>query len=38
MLPVVQEALDKDLKIADKSLKDYFKKLILQPLLRIKQA
>jgi hypothetical protein len=38
MLPVIQEALDKDSKIADKSLKDQFEKLILQPLLRIKQA
>jgi Mrp family chromosome partitioning ATPase len=38
MLPVIQEALDKDSKIADKSPKDQFEKLILQPLLRIKQA
>jgi hypothetical protein len=38
VVPGIQKALDEDSKIADKSLKDQFEKLILQPLLGIKQA
>jgi hypothetical protein len=34
----IRKALDQDSKIADKPLKDQFEKLILQPLLDIKQA
>jgi hypothetical protein len=38
VVPGIRKALDEDSKIADKSLKDQFEKLILQPLLGIKQA
>jgi hypothetical protein len=38
VVPRIRKALEEDSKIADKSLKDQFKKLILQPLLGIKQA
>ncbi|KAF2814318.1 uncharacterized protein BDZ99DRAFT_567968, partial [Mytilinidion resinicola] len=38
VVPGMRKALDEDPKIADKSLKDQFEKLILQPLLEIKQA
>jgi hypothetical protein len=38
VVPGIRKALDEDSKIADKSLKVQFEKLILQPLLGIKQA
>jgi hypothetical protein len=38
VVPGIRKALDDDSKIADKSLKDQFEKLILQPLLGITQA
>jgi hypothetical protein len=38
VVPGIRKALDQDSKIADKPLKDQFEKLILQPLLDIKQA
>ncbi|OCK75522.1 hypothetical protein K432DRAFT_386141, partial [Lepidopterella palustris CBS 459.81] len=38
MLPGVRKALDKDSSIWDRALKDQFEKLILQPLLEIKQT
>jgi hypothetical protein len=38
VVPGIRKALDEDSKIADKALKDQFEKLILQPLLEIKQA
>ena len=34
----IRKALNEDSKIADKALKDQFKKLTLQPLLGVKQA
>jgi hypothetical protein len=37
MLPSIRKSLDEDSTIAHKSLKDQFEKLILQPLLGIKQ-
>jgi hypothetical protein len=38
MLPGIRKALDKDPAISHRALKDQFEKLILQPLLEIKQA
>ncbi|KAI1559940.1 AAA-16 domain containing protein [Pyrenophora tritici-repentis] len=38
MLPGIKKALNKDSAISQKALKDQFEKLILQPLLGIKQA
>jgi hypothetical protein len=38
MLPGIRKALDEDPDIANRALKDQFDKLILQPLLGIKQA
>jgi Mrp family chromosome partitioning ATPase len=38
MLPGIRKALDEDSTISHKALKDQFEKLILQPLLGIKQA
>jgi hypothetical protein len=38
VVPRIRKALNEDLEIADKALKDQFKKLILQPLLGVKQA
>ncbi|KAH8701383.1 hypothetical protein GQ44DRAFT_54930 [Phaeosphaeriaceae sp. PMI808] len=38
MLPGIRKALNEDSAIANKTLKDQFEKLILQPLLGIKQA
>ncbi|KAF2030377.1 vegetative incompatibility protein HET-E-1, partial [Setomelanomma holmii] len=38
VVPGIRKALDQDSKIADKPLKEQFEKLILQPLLDIKQA
>jgi hypothetical protein len=38
MLPGIRKMLDKDSNISYKALKDQFEKLILQPLLGIKQA
>ena len=38
VVPGIREALNEDSKIADKALKDQFEKLILQPLLGVKQA
>jgi hypothetical protein len=38
MLPAIRKTLDEDSTISHKALKDQFEKLILQPLLGIKQA
>jgi hypothetical protein len=38
MLPGIRKTLDEDSNISHKALKDQFEKLILQPLLGIKQA
>jgi hypothetical protein len=38
MLPGIMKMLDEDSTISHKTLKDQFEKLILQPLLGIKQA
>jgi hypothetical protein len=38
MLPGIRKTLDEDSNVSHKALKDQFKKLILQPLLGIKQA
>jgi hypothetical protein len=38
MLPGIRKALDEDSAISQRALKDQFEKLILQPLLEIKQA
>ena len=38
MLPGIKKALDEDSAICDRALKDQFEKLILQPLLGIKQT
>lgn len=38
VVPGIRKALNEDSKIADKALKDQFEKLILQPLLGVKQA
>jgi WD40 repeat protein len=38
LLPGIRKALDEDSAISDRALKDQFEKLILQPLLGIKQA
>jgi Mrp family chromosome partitioning ATPase len=38
MLPGIKKALNKDSAISQKALKDQFEKLILQPLLGMKQA
>jgi hypothetical protein len=38
MLPGIRKTLDEDSKISHRALKDQFEKLILQPLLGIKQA
>jgi Mrp family chromosome partitioning ATPase len=38
LVPGIRKALEEDSKIADKSLKDQFEKLILQPLLDIEQT
>jgi hypothetical protein len=38
MLSGIRKALDEDLAISQRALKDQFEKLILQPLLEIKQA
>jgi hypothetical protein len=38
MLPVIRKTLDEDSTISHKALKDQFEKLILQPLLGLKQA
>ncbi|KAF5852409.1 hypothetical protein GGP41_007836 [Bipolaris sorokiniana] len=38
MLPGIRKTLDEDPKISDRALKDQFEKLILQPLLGIKQT
>jgi hypothetical protein len=38
MLPSIRKALDEDSAISQRALKDQFEKLILQPLLEIKQA
>jgi hypothetical protein len=38
MLPGIRKTLDEDLNVSHKILKDQFEKLILQPLLEIKQA
>ncbi|KAF2807552.1 uncharacterized protein BDZ99DRAFT_537277 [Mytilinidion resinicola] len=38
MLPGIRKALDEDSAISDRALKDQFEKLILQPILGIKQA
>jgi hypothetical protein len=38
MLPGIRKALDEDSAISQRALKDQFEKLILQPLLEMKQA
>lgn len=38
VVPGIRKALNEDSKIADKALKDQSEKLILQPLLGVKQA
>ncbi|PZD23658.1 WD40 repeat protein [Pyrenophora tritici-repentis] len=38
MLPSIRKALNKDSAISQRALKDQFEKLVLQPLLEIKQA
>jgi hypothetical protein len=38
MLPGIRKTLDEDLAISQRALKDQFEKLILQPLLGVKQA